>query len=204
MAREQRHLHPIDPDTGEITCPECLERQRVLDELTRKYHGALAQIGRLRNDTETEARRHALWPQALAHHDYWRDICNHPRSEFTAERFWLCERFVRADEEDGTDYAMRAIEGAAFDPMTRERRNGTVERYDSWELIFRDRGKFESFVSRAPRFPRRPRLGPVEHAREVARFVLERARLIESESDPVAVARLLAEIDRRNLRWLRS
>jgi hypothetical protein len=43
-----------------------------------------------------------------------------------------------------------AIDGAAFDFFSKQRKNGTVEHFNDLELIFRDGKNFERFVARAP------------------------------------------------------
>lgn len=79
--------------------------------------------------------------------DYWRDVCKHPRSKLDKTRFELAKPIVKAE---GIEMSKRAIDGAAYDPFTKTQKNGKVKRYDGFDLIFRDRAKFEDFCNRAP------------------------------------------------------
>ena len=51
---------------------------------------------------------------------------------------------------DRVRLAARAIAGAGFDAFSTTRRNGSVKRFDEFERVFGDSGKFEEFVNRAP------------------------------------------------------
>jgi hypothetical protein len=137
-------LRVVDSKTGELheTCPTCAEWQK-------KYNGVLSQLGIMRRDLEGRAQDHHLFPDAKKLFDLWRERCKHPRSKFTADRFDQILPHLR-DEDFGYEMCQRAIEGAAYDPNTGIRRNGSVVRYDDWELIFRNRGKAEDFANRAP------------------------------------------------------
>jgi hypothetical protein len=44
-----------------------------------------------------------------------------------------------------------AIDGAAFDPYTTKRKNGSTKRHDDFTLIFRNADKMEEFANRAPK-----------------------------------------------------
>lgn len=147
----RRPLRLVNPETGEITdeaCPNCADLTYKLEELTRKYHGSLSQIGRLRADKGREARAHELFPTVKELFDYWRDRCKHPGSKFTPERFWQAVDIV---EEYGEAACRRAIDGAAYDPWITKRKNGSEKRHDAWDLVFKSSAKMEDFANRAPR-----------------------------------------------------
>ncbi len=146
-----RHLHVIDAETGEVVtdgCPGCAQLQDIVAGLERDIRGWTTRYANLKRDKDAEARDHEMWPTAFELFKHWRKVCNHPRCKFTQERFWLLLPFL---SEHGPDACRRAIDGAAFDPFTTRRKNGTAKRHDGFELIFRDSGKFEEFVNRAPK-----------------------------------------------------
>lgn len=143
-------LRLVNPDTGEITehCPNCAHLQDQLDGAEKDVRAWRARHAALKRDKEKEARTNKLWPLALELFGEWKVECNHPRAQWSADRFFLAEPHLKAH---GVDMARRAIAGAKFDPMTKQRRNGSIERFDNWDLIFRDAARFESFCNRAPR-----------------------------------------------------
>lgn len=135
--------------TGELSdCEGCTEAGHMIAGLESTIRSQAAVISKLRVDRERDARNHPRWNQVREVHEYWQRHCGHPRSKFNAERFWLMLPFY---EEDGPEVMRRSIDGAAFDPFTTPRKNGTTKRFDDVELIFRNRGKFEEFANRAPR-----------------------------------------------------
>lgn len=150
MAEPARHLHVIDPETGEIheQCPGCARLEDEIAGLVRDIRGWAARFAELKRDKDREARENPLWPKALELFGEWRRLCRHPRAAWSADRFFLVEPFLC---DYGLELCSRAIAGAAFDAFETTRRNGSVKRHDGWELIFRDRGKFEEFCNRAPK-----------------------------------------------------
>jgi hypothetical protein len=145
-------LKLVNPETGEIhdpgECRECRHKDDVIAGLERDIRGWAARYAELRRDLVQEAKQHPMYDDVKAIFAYWKRACRHPRSQFSADRFWLIQPFF---ERHGEAMCRKAIDGAAFDPMTKRRKNGSIERFDSVELIFRDEGKFESFANRAPR-----------------------------------------------------
>lgn len=141
MEKARPQLRLVNPQTGELTddCPTC-------NEWSRKYHGVLSQLGLMRSEAEGDTN-HELFPVAKRLFDFWKERCNHPRSDFTPERFKECLPHLR---DLGQEVCRRAVEGAAFDPYTTTRKNGSTHRHDGWELIFRSRAKVEDFANRAP------------------------------------------------------
>jgi hypothetical protein len=148
-----RHLHVIevDSETGEVVEPTCEGCQRRDDEiagLQRDIRGWAYRYRELERDKEADAKAHKHWPTALELHTYWRECCNHPRCEFDADAFYLIEPFIR---RSGIEMCKRAIDGAAYDHWVTTRRNGSKKRHDGFDLIFKNRTRFEEFVNRAPR-----------------------------------------------------
>ena len=149
------HLHLVNPETGELVddCPGCSERDDQIRGLERVIRSQASTIAKLERDRERSARTHERWSEAETIFNFWRVKCHHPRATFDAARFELMIPYL---EREGPELCRLAIEGAAFDPFTTRRKNGSAKRHDGWELIFRDRGKFEEFCNRAPRDARRP------------------------------------------------
>lgn len=142
-------LRLVDPATGEITergCPKCAEMAVQLEGSERDIRSWRARYAQLKASI-TEDEQHDLFPSAKRLFEFWKERCNHPRSDFTAERFSQVLPHLR---DLGEEMCHRAIEGAAYDPFTTTRKNGTVVRHDSWGLIFRSRDKTEEFANRAP------------------------------------------------------
>lgn len=150
------------PETAPKTLGEAYlvidDQNDVIDGLQRKQAGLLIEIANLKREREAEALKHQLWPRAKRIHDYWREECKHPRSKFDADAFELARVILeseasnhRGDYDAAEAMMKRAIDGAAFDPFTTTRKNGSTKRHDGFDLIFRNRTKFEEFVNRAPR-----------------------------------------------------
>ena len=146
-----QHLRLVDTETGELSeadsCPNCDEWKAQAEGAQVEIRGWRTRFANLKADKEQDARKSPQWPKAKKLFDHWRQVCRHPRSKFTADRFWTIEPLLR---HYGEDLCRKAIDGAAFDPFVTTRRNGTKARHDDWGLIFRDAGKMESFANRAP------------------------------------------------------
>ncbi len=130
---------------------ECAVLHDQLAGAEKEIRGWRTRYANLARDRQAEAEGDPLWPLGVRLFAYWRRCCDHPRAMWTAARFELCRPFL-GDLEG----CLRAVAGARFDPFTRQRKNGTLERYNGWELVFRDAGKFESFRERAPKNWRPP------------------------------------------------
>ncbi len=107
-----------------------------------------ALIKRLREDADKDRKTCPEREVIERLFTHWQERCNHKRSKLTAERFDAARAMI------GKDYTevemMMAIEGAAFDPFIRPRKNGTMQRFDEFELIFRDGKHLEAFACKAP------------------------------------------------------
>jgi len=139
---ERPALRVVD-ENGELhdDCPNCAGLETDVRAWRTRY-------ANLRRDRNAEAREHQLFPEAKELHGYWKAKTSHPRSRFTTDRFLLAEPFIR---EYGMATCRQAIDGIAFDCFKTRRRNGTIQKHDSWELLFKSTGKFEEWVNRAPR-----------------------------------------------------
>jgi hypothetical protein len=143
-----RHLRIIDADGVELDgCPACSRKDDELAGLQRDIRGWAARYAELKRDKEAEAQRSRYWPAAREVFEHWQTVCNHPRSGWNADRFFLVEPFLK---KHGVDMCKRAADGYAFDCFVTTRRNGSKRRHDGWELIFGDVGHFEEGVNKAP------------------------------------------------------
>lgn len=123
---------------------------RLEDQLAgaeREVRAWRARYADAMRDKEQEARKHPLWPKAEDLFGEWQRLTGHTRSKWTPDRFEKVRPYLKSD---GYDLCLLAIHGAAFDPYTKARANGSMKRFDDWALIWRDRDKFEEFCSRAP------------------------------------------------------
>jgi hypothetical protein len=158
-----RHLQPVPDDkpplivvntaTGEQvgTVAELeAEHEAEIAALQARYRAAVGQITKLTKDQEAEARKHELWAQAEGLHTWWRIATGRCGRKFGADEFYQVLPRLK-DRECGVIGVLEAIAGAAFDPGTKQLRNGETERYDDWELVTRSPGKLDSFRKRAPR-----------------------------------------------------
>jgi hypothetical protein len=129
------------------------ELNDVIAGLTRDVKAEHLRFENLKRDKAAEARRHPLFEAVRDLFYEWRAATGHPRSAFTADRFWAALPFLE-NEAYGEDMIRRAIAGAAFDPYSTTRKNGSTKRYDSWSgypsSIFASADKFEDFCNRAP------------------------------------------------------
>ena len=143
------HLHVVDTTTGEIKddCESCRLLRAQLDGAEKDLRAWRSRYAELKRQVDENLEEDPLWNDALLVFKHWKAACNHPRSIFTADRFGLIRPLI---DKYGIAACLRAVDGAAYDPMTKQRRNGSVKRFDDWELIFRNAGKLEDFANRAP------------------------------------------------------
>lgn len=149
-------LKLVDTHTGELSSgsdsalmARIEELEHDLANVERELRQRRAQITRLQRDKERERQAFEQRDVVERLFAFWQKRCKHPKSRLTPERFDA----ARACLEHGYDEEqMRlAILGAAFQPFTKPRKNGTVERFDDLELIFRNGSNLERFACRAPR-----------------------------------------------------
>lgn len=153
MTQAARHLHVVDADTGELFqngCPECARKDDELAGLHRQLNSLARKNTELRRDRTRQAYDHEMWDDAVWLFSRWQKLCNHPKSVFTADRFWQVAPFL-TNPAYGLEMCERAVAGAWFDPNKRPRANGSTKRYDDWGLIFRDADHVEEFANRAPK-----------------------------------------------------
>lgn len=145
----QPALRLIDSDgvIHEGQCPHCEEREAAVVQLEKDLRVAKAKVTRLERTAEEKARNHKLWDEAEALHGWWAIACDHPGATFDAEAF---QQVLPRLKNIGPVGVLHAIAGAACDPHTRPRANGTTERYDSWEIVNRSEEKARNFAERAP------------------------------------------------------
>ena len=148
-ANPARHLHVVDADTGEKLdgCPNCEVLQVQLDGRLRDIRSWTARYNDLSRDKEADAKKDPLWPEAGELFNFWKRMTGHKKSEWSLDRFELVEPFLK---KDGQLLCRIAVVGAAYDPFITRRKNGSLNRHDGFDLIFRNREKFEEMANRAP------------------------------------------------------
>ncbi len=142
---------PPHDNKGEV-CDTCLpiildlkDRIAGLEYTTRAQAG---RIGKLtREDPEKKLREHEFWNRGHALFKVWQRATGHTRSRWTTSRFRACLPYL-AEYEDAM--ICRAIEGIAYDPFETPRANGTKQRHDGWDLLFKSTDRFEEWCNRAP------------------------------------------------------
>jgi hypothetical protein len=152
-----RHLRAVDAQTGEIADDvdvqalqaELAEVKSELELLQQDFLKKLAEIRRLKADKERERLIYTRRAEVEEVFDYWRATCNHKRSKLTPLRFDAVKGIL--EHGYSPEQIRLAIDGAAFDPFCKPRKNGTVERFDDLELICRDGKYLETFACKAPR-----------------------------------------------------
>jgi hypothetical protein len=146
------HIQVVDTRTGEMLeeHPLCKVLEDQIAGLQRDVRGWAARYAELKRDKSQAAKQHPLYPDAEIAFKHWQAACNHKRSQFTADRFWLVQPFLD-NPKYGLKIVMQAIEGAAFDAYEVRRKNGSTKRFDEWERIFANTGSIEDYANRAPR-----------------------------------------------------
>ena len=130
--------------------PDCVAlRQRASEEiigLMATVRSQASTIGNARR-REQDFRKHDQYDRCVRLFRVWQRATGHTRSHFTADRFKRALPFLLEYEDTMIG---RASEGLAFDPYTTRRANGTTQRHDSWELLFKSADRLEEFANRAP------------------------------------------------------
>lgn len=156
----ERHLKVVEFDgNGEVIETRCPDCRKHLDELAgaeRIIRRQSHEIAELQRDRAQDAREHPLWPVAKLVYSDWRVRCNHKKSPWTTERFWIAEPFLSSPKyaptlEGRVTLCLRAVAGAEFDAFRTPRKNGTTKSHDDWDQsIFKTAGRWEEFCCKAP------------------------------------------------------
>jgi hypothetical protein len=146
----------VDPKTGDFEdfagCPDCADKEDVIAKMERQARVDGGRITRLERNKEVEDRNHKLWPEAEQVYSWWCLATGHLRSQFTVEDFRHMR--PRLKEKDiGPIGLLQAIAGAAHEPSERPMSSGRIEKYDSIELICRERDRTLNFQNRVPGDP---------------------------------------------------
>jgi hypothetical protein len=149
----------IDSEDGTIKapCKRCPDLEKdnerledVINGLQRDIRGWAARFEELKRDKTQAAKHHEHYHEVEIAFREWQRACNHKRSPYTADRFWIALPFYE-NPKYGLKMMLRAVKGAAYDPFEVTRKNGSKKRFDEWERIFASAGNFEDFCNRAPR-----------------------------------------------------
>jgi hypothetical protein len=179
MTAPARHLTVvpggITDDNGEIVPPHRLlaeieKLQTDLQMAQRDVKTKNRRIAELERDKAAERLNHPQRELILRVCRYWHAKCRRgdPRVKpDTPHRFDAVAALVDLEEliplaerdPDGPKFRRvygpeafkEAIDGAAYDPFCKRRKNGTVARYDDLETICKSAAKLDEFRARRPR-----------------------------------------------------
>src|ERR1035438_9735804 len=144
MAAEPARLAVVRAEPVEVS-PELQAMQDVIDGLERDVRGWAKRYAELHRDKMAEARMHESWPTLMALFRYWQTLTGHKRARWTGNRFWLA---LPLWQTFGTGNCAAGVAGIAHDPNRKPMKNGKVEVFDSWELLFRNAGTMERYIRR--------------------------------------------------------
>lgn len=151
---EERQFDLVDRQTGEVFdgCPSCADHEDAIRQYEKQIRILNSRITRLERNREDEDRKHKLWPEAEQIYAWWVLSTGHFKAQFSVEDFRHMR--PRLKEKDiGAVGLLQAIAGAAYDASERPMANGRIEKYDSIELICREREKTLNFQNRVPGDP---------------------------------------------------
>lgn len=145
-------LRLVNTETGEFEDrPSYDQLATDLANTTDKLRTAWREVRRLKNEQEDRHRAHKRRSEVESLFELWQELCRHPKSKLDFGPGSRFERLLWGLQTYDYEMCERAIRGAAFDPFTTRRKNGTMKRHDGIELIFRSAEKFEEMANRAPR-----------------------------------------------------
>jgi hypothetical protein len=178
-AATARHLHVvpggITDDNGEVIPPHRLlaEIEKLQTDLSmaqRDVKTKNRRIAELERDKAAERMNHPDRPLILRVCRYWHLKCragsnrvkpDSPHRYDAVAALVELEELIPVEERErggpktrrvyGPDAFKQAIDGAAYDPFRKQRKNGSWVTYDDLETICRTAGKFDEFRARAPR-----------------------------------------------------
>ena len=163
MPEEQDNLWQVSAE-GELvgrlpSVTEALQRvaelQGQVEDLERDMRRARARERALLADKAAERRDYPRRDEVQEIVAEWRDVCGHKNARLSDDRFDAVRALldVAKPKPYPREAFSAAIAGAAFDPFTTTRKNGTQEKHDDIELICRNGKTFEGFIKKAPRAP---------------------------------------------------
>jgi hypothetical protein len=153
---ERPALRLVDTETGELkerpasvdeamTLLSDLQQQIVM--MDRELKGKRLRISQLEADKEAELMNAPERPVVEVIHACWKKATGRRRALHPTDY----EQVGRCVKKFGLRKCLIAVAGAAYDPNhSPPRRNGSRERFDDLDLIFRSYAKMQSFIDRAP------------------------------------------------------
>jgi hypothetical protein len=144
-AEPARHLAIVEAVEVDPQAQAFLDTIAGLEHDVRSWARRYAELQR---DKNAEARAHDSWPTLSALFTYWRQLTGHGRARWTGDRFWLA---LPLWQTFGTGNCAAGVAGIAHDPNRKPMKNGKVEVFDSFELLFRNAGTLERYIRRRPR-----------------------------------------------------
>jgi hypothetical protein len=146
LITEDGELAPDAPQTFGEALEEIENLRAERDRLEDDLRGYRLRLAKAETDREERALQLKENPEVELVHACWKRACKRRAPLHFTER----ELIAAAVRKLGLETCLRAIAGAAYDPMTKRRRNGSEERFDKIELIFRRFSNVADFADRAP------------------------------------------------------
>lgn len=85
----ERHLNPVDLETGEITCPRCEHlKPGDVENLEKENRRLMRKVHQLEADKDEERRSYRERKKVLAMIELWANLTGHPKANINAaDRF---------------------------------------------------------------------------------------------------------------------
>lgn len=162
MTVDDVSLYVVDSATGEVLEREAsreelwervVELEGLLRDAERDLRGKRTRIRFLEAQLQDDRVEYDRKDEVQSIFDEWRTVCRHPKSRLTPDRFDAIRGLLEVTKPQPypREAFSAAIAGAAFDPYTRVRKNGTVQIFDDVEMVMRSGKSFEEFCKRAPK-----------------------------------------------------
>lgn len=155
MSGRAGHLQVVvNSNTGEVVdqpkCDGCKQRELEIAGLQAAIRSQAYKLRQAQLDQEADAYENKWYLPLADCFWYWREMTGHRQSQYTVDRFLVALPF--ANSRKYRLLIRAAIRGIAFDPFVAKKpnRNGRLERYDSWETLFKSADAFERYANRDP------------------------------------------------------
>lgn len=132
----------------QVHCAKCDALEDQLAGANKDVSAWRARHAALERNKDAAARSNAWWLPAQALFEVWKTKTGHKNSKWSTDRFEMAEPHLRAH---GVEMFARAIEGLSYNPYENLRKNGTMQKYDSWATLCKNRDAFEEYANRAPK-----------------------------------------------------
>ena len=146
---EEGHLY-LPNKSGEVI-PWELSLVHALKRIEARETAGAVLANQARGDTTRDTYRRRDEVESIFAE--WQEKCGHKRARLSSDRFNAIRGLLEVSEPEPYPRGAftAAIEGAAYDHFTVQRKNGDIKRFDDISLICRDGAHFEDFIQRRPK-----------------------------------------------------